>query len=62
MHEFQRLRLPAVVRFNIRDQSIFGTGLDPQFQVGRIVGHFVRSDDFHGITAGNQRQRELSRA
>ncbi|MBZ5657749.1 MAG: hypothetical protein LAO56_20995 [Acidobacteriia bacterium] len=52
MHKFKRSRPLPIVCFHVRNQLISGTGVDPQFQIGNIVGDFVRSNDFDGITAG----------
>ncbi len=62
MDEFKRSRTLAIVRFHARDQLIPRSGLDPQFQIGDIVGDRVRRNDFDGVTAGKQIQRQLSRA
>jgi hypothetical protein len=62
MHKCKRSRSFAIVCFDVRNQLISATGVDPQFQVGNIVGNLVRSKNFDGITADKQIQRRLSRA
>ena len=62
MQEFKRRRVVAIVGFDARDQLIPGIGFDPQLQVRNIVGDGVGRNDFDGVTAGKQIQRQLSRA
>ena len=62
MYEFKRSRMLAIVRFHARDQLIAGTSVDPQFEIGNIVGDFVGRNDFDSIAAGKQIERQLSRA
>jgi hypothetical protein len=55
-------RTSGFAGLDVRNQLISATGVDPLFQIGNIVGNLVRSNNFDGITADKQIQRQLSRA
>jgi len=62
MQKIKRRRTPAMVCFHARHQLISENGIDPQFQIGNIVGDRVGRNNFDGITAGKQIERQFSRA
>jgi len=41
---------------------VSGTGVDAQFEISNVVGDGVGRNDFYGITAGKEIERQLSRA
>ena len=60
MQKFERSRTAAIVGFHARDQLIPRTGFNPQFQIGNVVGGRVGRNNFDGVTAGKQIERQLS--
>jgi hypothetical protein len=62
MQKIKRRRTLAIVCFHACDELIPENGIDPQFQIGNIVGDGVGRNDLDGITAGKQIERQLSRA